>query len=143
MKTLSLVGAILMVVGLVTLWIRRELISGAPTVIALQIAAAALMLWARVTFGMRSFHAAADPTEGGLVRSGPYRYVRHPIYTSVCLFTWAGVAAHASPVSIALGMVTTAGAVMRMLVEERLLIGRYPEYVAYARDTKRMIPFVY
>jgi protein-S-isoprenylcysteine O-methyltransferase Ste14 len=34
---------------------------------------------ARVTFGGRSFHVGANPTEGGLVTKGPYRFVRHPI----------------------------------------------------------------
>ena len=53
-----------------------------------------LILWARVTFGRRSFHVVANPTEGGLVTSGPYRYIRHPIYAAICLFTWVGVAAH-------------------------------------------------
>jgi protein-S-isoprenylcysteine O-methyltransferase Ste14 len=41
---------------------------------------------ARVTFGRRSFHAAANPTAGGLVTTGPYRLIRHPIYTAACLF---------------------------------------------------------
>lgn len=28
---------------------------------------------------------------GGLVTNGPYRFIRHPIYTAVCLFVWTGV----------------------------------------------------
>ena len=50
------------------------------------------MLWARLTFGWRSFHAGARPTEGGIVTRGPYHWVRHPIYLAILLFTWAGVA---------------------------------------------------
>jgi hypothetical protein len=63
-----------------------EIVLDAPFVLAPEAAAMALMLWVRVTFDRRSFHAVANPTEGGLVTTGPYRFVRHPIYTAVCLF---------------------------------------------------------
>ena len=83
-----------MVVAVLGLLTTGNLFSVSPLVIAAQVAAAALMVWARATFGIRSFHATADPTEGGLVTSGPYRIIRHPIYTAVCLFTCAGALAH-------------------------------------------------
>ena len=82
-------------------------------------------------------------TVGGLVTWGPYRYIRHPIYTAVCLFGWAGIAAHASAASVALGVVMLAGGLTRMLSEERLVSAIYPEYGEYAKRTKRMIPFVF
>lgn len=42
---------------------RGELFDAAPAVIAVQVLALAFMIWARTTFGMRSFHAAANATE--------------------------------------------------------------------------------
>ena len=90
LKTLSVVGFLLMIAGMLGLLATRSLLSPAPVVIAVQLAAVGLMIWARTTFGMRSFHASADPTAGGLVTTGPYRFVRHPIYTAVCLFAFAG-----------------------------------------------------
>jgi len=143
LKTLSLLGLLVMVAALVGLYATGNLFSSQPLVIAFQAAAGLLMIWARVTFGRRSFHAAANPTAGGLVTSGPYRYIRHPIYTAVCLFGWAGVAAHRSAAGVALGVVLLAGGLMRMLSEERLVAERYPEYGEYAKRTKRMIPFVF
>jgi protein-S-isoprenylcysteine O-methyltransferase Ste14 len=143
LKKLSLLGLLVMIAALVGLYATGSLFSSRPLVIALQVAAALLMIWARVTFGLRSFHAAANPTAGGLVTSGPYRYIRHPIYTAVCLFGWAGILAHPSAASLALGVVLLAGGLMRMFSEERLVAERYPEYGEYAKRTKRMIPFVY
>jgi protein-S-isoprenylcysteine O-methyltransferase Ste14 len=111
--------------------------------ITVQVAAALLMLWARLTFGRRSFHASADPTEGGLMASGPYRYLRHPIYASVIYFVWAGVVCHISITTVLLGSVATAGLVVRIIAEERLVVKRYPEYASYASCTKRIIPFIF
>ena len=61
-----------MVLGLLALIVMRRLLSPSWVVIILQTLGTALMIWARVTFGRRSFHLAANPTEGGLVTTGPY-----------------------------------------------------------------------
>lgn len=143
MKALSLAGLLLMLVGMLGLLGTRSLFARNAVEIAVQVAAFGLMVWARLTFGSRSFHATADPTPGGLVTTGPYRYVRHPIYTAICLFGWAGVVSNASGLAAALGVVLTAGAVVRMFCEERLVVERYPEYREYARRTKRMVPHVF
>lgn len=143
MKALSLAGLLLMLVGMLGLLGTRSLFARNAVGIAVQVAAFGLMVWARLTFGSRSFHATADPTPGGLVTTGPYRYVRHPIYTAICLFGWAGVVSNPSGLAAALGVVLTAGAVVRMFCEERLVVERYPEYREYARRTKRMVPYVF
>lgn len=143
MKALSLAGLLLMLVGMLGLLATRSLFARNAVEIAVQVAAFGLMVWARLTFGSRSFHATADPTPGGLVTTGPYRYVRHPIYTAICLFGWAGVVSNPSGLAAALGVVLTAGAIVRMFCEERLVVERYPEYREYARRTKRMVPHVF
>jgi protein-S-isoprenylcysteine O-methyltransferase Ste14 len=143
LKLLSVVGLLLMVAALFGLVATRSLFSRSPTIVAVQIAAVALVVWARVTFGRRSFHAAANPTEGGLVTTGPYRFMRHPIYTAVFLFAFAGALAHVSLTAAGLALLVFVGALGRMLAEERLVARRYPEYVDYAARTRRMIPFVF
>ncbi|MGI8889166.1 MAG: methyltransferase family protein [Chthoniobacterales bacterium] len=143
MKVLSLLGFMAMVAALVALWSRHALFSPQASVIILQLAAVALMIWARVTFGMRSFHASANPTAGGLVTTGPYHFVRHPIYASICLFLWATVLGHAGIVTSLLGLLGTAGALARIYCEERLLIRQYPSYREYAEYTKRLLPGVW
>ena len=143
MRTMSVLGYLLMVVGLLGLFFSHSLLSPSPLVIGLQAVAVALMAWARVTFGRRSFHAAADTTEGGLVTSGPYRYLRNPIYTSLVLFCFAGAGAHVSRWSAAFALAVLGGALVRVFVEERFLRIRYPEYAQYAARTKRMVPYVF
>ena len=143
LKTLSFVGYIGMMGGLLGLLVTRNLFSSSTLVICLQVVASLLFLWARVTFGRRSYHVVADPTQGGLVTGGPYRYIRHPIYAAICLFTWAGVAAHWSWSSALWGALILGSAVMRIYCEEPLVAARYPDYVKYKARTWRMIPYVY
>lgn len=140
LKTASLLGFLFMVGGLLGLLATHSLFSPSPVVIACQAAAGALMIWARLAFGLRSFHATANPTEGGLVTRGPYRFLRHPIYTAIVVFAVAGALSHPSLSAVALALVILAGSLTRMIAEEHLLRVRYPDYAEYASRTKRMIP---
>ncbi len=120
-----------------------SLFANGPVTIGIQIAAAGLMAWARVTFGVRSFHAEANPTPGGLVTNGPYRYFRHPIYAAILYFLWAGVAAHLSLRTALIGLAATAMLGLRIRSEEVLLQQAYPEYADYSRKTARVLPGVF
>lgn len=143
MKLVSVIGLLLMVGGLIGLLFAHFLFSLNPAVIVIQVLAVALMVWARIAFGFRSFHATANPTEGGLVTKGPYAFIRHPIYSSVCFFVIAGAVGNLSWASSAYALAVLLGAGMRMAMEERLLLGRYPEYAAYAARTKRVLPYIF
>ena len=143
LKLLSMVGVVLMIVALVGLYWIGVLFTVQPIAIALQTIAVGLMVWARIAFGSRSFHAVANPTAGGLVTSGPYKYIRHPIYTAGNLFGWASIVVHPSILSVALGVLLLLGGFIRMFIEERLVKEAYPEYAEYAKTTKRMIPYVF
>ena len=91
----------------------------------------------------RSFHFDAAPTQGGLVTSGPYRWIRHPIYAAVSLFVWPGAVASLTVEALSLALLVTAGSVLRILCEEHLLMKRYPEYSQYRQQTARMIPLIF
>src|SRR6266849_1271999 len=142
-KTLSIVGYVGMIGGLLGLLVTRNLFSSSPLLISLQVIAVLLFLWARVAFGRRSYHVVADPTEGGLVTGGPYRYIRHPIYAAFCLFAGAGAAAHWSCKTGVLIGVVLVSALVRIFCEETLVTRRYPEYRNYAATTWRLIPFIF
>ena len=78
-----------------------------------------------------------------LVTAGMYRYVRHPIYSGVLLMSvgWAGW----------VGSLLTLGYVLLLAFwldrkaarEERWLAERYPDYPAYCRRVRRLVPWVY
>ena len=101
------------------------------------------MLWARITFGVRSFHASAKPTRGPLVTTGPYRFIRHPIYAAAVLFVLAGTSVHLSVSAGALAGLFLGGCLLRIFAEERLLLERYADYAAYVLRTKRIVPYCF
>jgi protein-S-isoprenylcysteine O-methyltransferase Ste14 len=143
MTCASIVGFLFMAGGLVGLVVTKALFSSAPVVIASQVTALALMVWARLTLGRRSFHPAAGVTEGELVTSGPYHFIRHPIYTAACLFCLAGVSANFALLPLGYGALLLVGVLIRILAEERMLVDRYPAYRNYAKGTKRMFPYLF
>ena len=143
MKAISTFGFLLMVAGILGLIATHSLFSTNLVVIAFQLAAVALMIWARITFGRRSFHFAANPSEGGLVTSGPYALMRHPIYAAVCYFAIAGALGNLPKATCGIALLVLFGAAIRIIFEERLLLQQYPEYAAYAKRTKRVVPFVF
>ena len=138
----SVVAAYVLIAAALALYATDGLFSSSPYVIGLQVVAVFLSLWARVTFGLRSFHFPANPTPGDLVTTGPYRFIRNPIYAAVWLFFWTGIAAHFRPVTATLGILILTTLVVRIVCEERLLREHFPEYPAYARRTPRLIPFI-
>ena len=110
----------------------------------LAIASAWLGLSALRTLG-RQWSYAARLVEGHkLVTEGPYRLVRHPIYTAMLGQVLAANFAFGQWVGLlAAGTVFVIGTVMRIRSEEKLLRGAFgAEYEDYARRVKAFIPFV-
>lgn len=138
----SRVAILVLTIAVLFLYFRHSLFATSPGLITAQAVAGALMIWSRLTFGLRSFHGTAQPTAGGLETGGPYRFIRHPIYAAILLFVAAGVLSHVSVTTAAAGVIAAAATAVRIRAEERLLAASYPEYAEYAARTKRLIPFV-
>ncbi len=88
---------------------------------------------------------AAVGADHELVRSGPYRLVRHPIYTSMlCLILATGVLTVSLPLLLASIAVFLIGTEIRVRVEDALLAARFDEqFKDYRSTTRRYIPFVW
>jgi protein-S-isoprenylcysteine O-methyltransferase Ste14 len=65
------------------------------------------------------------------------------MYAAALLFIWAAVLSHVSVFSLAVGVAVFVIVIARVVVEERLLRGRYSDYQDYARTTNALVPYVY
>ena len=100
---------------------------------------AGLIGWAISLLALgRSFGVV--PADRGLVRRGPYRFVRHPVYAFEALFFVGYAIAVPTPRTFAVLAVWAALQVVRMVREERIIEG-YQEYRKVVRW--RIMPFVW
>jgi protein-S-isoprenylcysteine O-methyltransferase Ste14 len=102
----------------------------------------ALAVWARVYLGRNWGMPATVRAEPELVTSGPYRFVRHPIYTGILLGV-LGTALATNVIGLAILAVLTVYFYWAATVEERNMTETFPTaYPEYRSHTKMLIPFV-
>jgi protein-S-isoprenylcysteine O-methyltransferase Ste14 len=100
-------------------------------------------LWARITLG-RNWSGVVTLKEGHeLVERGPYRLVRHPIYTGMLAMFFATALAQRHLAGFLGVLLMFASFWIKLGFEEKLMLQQFPDrYAAYRRRTKRIIPFV-
>ncbi len=102
----------------------------------------ALAIWARVHLGRNWGMPMTQKAEPELVTSGPYRFVRHPIYTGL-LAALLGTALVTNLIGLVIVVVLGGYFYYSASVEEKNLIATFPTaYPAYRRRTKMLVPFV-
>jgi protein-S-isoprenylcysteine O-methyltransferase Ste14 len=102
----------------------------------------ALAVWARVHLGRNWGMPMTQKAEPELITSGPYRLVRHPIYSGI-LLGLLGTALATNLYWLIIAGVMGAYFLYSAKVEERLLTAAFPSvYPSYRARTKMLIPFV-
>jgi protein-S-isoprenylcysteine O-methyltransferase Ste14 len=110
--------------------------------VALLAAGLGFTVWARVHLGRNWSGSVTVKEDHELIRSGPYAYVRHPIYTGL-LAAALGTVIASGTVHAALGLLIVAAALLRKLrIEEGFMRETFPgAYERYAAQVPALIPF--
>jgi protein-S-isoprenylcysteine O-methyltransferase Ste14 len=142
LKVVAYLAPIVTLAAIGTLAVLGSFFTTSPWLLALYLLAVALAVWARTAFPAGAFRGGPPPGGAALIRRGPYRFVRHPMYSAALLLVWSGVIARLTWGTAALGVLVTAVAVARVVYEERLLRAALSDYGEYARSTRALIPFI-
>ena len=101
-----------------------------------------LAIWARVNLGKNWGMPMTQKVKAELITTGPYRYIRHPIYTGI-LLAMLGTALASSSFWFLIFAIATLYFIYCALAEERIMLKLFPKtYPAYKRRTKLLIPWV-
>ena len=113
------------------------------TGIVLCAAGVAFAIWARRTLG-RNWSGNPTIKEGHeLIESGPYRFVRHPIYTGILAAVVGTLLGGGKVDEVILLIASVAILSFKMSVEESLMMRQFPQaYPEYRKRTKALIPYI-
>ena len=125
--------------------LKREFFNFGPAVswvgAFLTVVGISFAIWARFRLGRN--WGSNTKVEPVLITSGPYAYVRHPIYAGAILGLF-GSALTGSIVAVVLFIISIVFCLRRIHKEERNMLSLFPgQYPAYQALTKRLIPFVW
>jgi protein-S-isoprenylcysteine O-methyltransferase Ste14 len=103
----------------------------------------AITLWARTTLGGNWSASVTIKEDHDLVAQGPYRYVRHPIYSGFILMVLGTVMLWGRVAGLLLWLACVLRFWLKLREEERVLARHFPEaYPRYRARVKALIPFV-
>ena len=113
------------------------------TAFGLFLAAFVLLLWA--VFAMRKSKLRILPQPAAkavLITSGPYRVIRHPMYTALMIGALALLIMYSTLWRVLTVVILIVTLLVKLTLEEKMLTEKFPQYQAYKKKTYRLIPFI-
>jgi protein-S-isoprenylcysteine O-methyltransferase Ste14 len=109
--------------------------------LALGLGGAGLLVWASVTLGRFLVHAATVFQDHVLIASGPYRFLRHPIYSGYLALLLGSALGTLNIWLLIFWPVSLLGILLQARAEEKLLELKFGEdYQSYAARTGQLLP---
>jgi protein-S-isoprenylcysteine O-methyltransferase Ste14 len=104
----------------------------------------ALSIWARLTLGDNWSSSPSIKQGHALILHGPYRIVRHPIYTGMLLALFGSALQYGLVRSFVAVVICGVGFCMKVTAEEQFMVHRFgDQYLRYRRDVSALVPFVF
>jgi protein-S-isoprenylcysteine O-methyltransferase Ste14 len=113
-------------------------------VLIIEAIATLIGVWAVLAMKLHTVTVLPSVKKGGqLCTSGPYRVIRHPMYTAVLLLLLGLLLNNYSHIGLVVFIIVLVDLIVKMNVEEKILLAHYTDYKNYMTKTKRIIPFFY
>lgn len=107
-----------------------------------QVASLFCGLWAILTMGIYNVRITPGiPRQNRLITTGPYKWVRHPMYTTVVLLATGWLINFYDVHRFILYITLIVVLFLKAYLEEKILIQHFLDYQNYMRRTKMFIPF--
>jgi protein-S-isoprenylcysteine O-methyltransferase Ste14 len=111
--------------------------------VALTLGGLGFTWWARIALGRLWSSGVTRKAEHTVISHGPYRFVRHPIYSGIILAVFATAVVHGTAVGWLGALLIVAGLLIKARIEEQFLRAELgaAQYDAYARRVPMVLPF--
>ena len=141
-KTLLLV--LIQLFAIVYILFSGPVLPSDPIILLIFLGGIFLATWSLYAFRTTKFNLLPEvPENAALVTAGPYRIIRHPMYTGILLITAALVISEPLPSRMLVFALLLGVMLYKTHLEEQYLDRHFKEYGNYKAQTQRLIPFLY
>lgn len=100
--------------------------------------------WAIFEMQKSKINIAPTPREGAtLVDTGIYKWIRHPMYTSLLMVFIPMIIENQTTINLALFLFFAINLILKLEYEETLLVQFFPNYQDYKKRSFKIIPYIY
>jgi protein-S-isoprenylcysteine O-methyltransferase Ste14 len=105
---------------------------------------AILAFWSIITMNKSKLRIFPEPSpKSTLITSGPYKIIRHPMYTAVLLCCAGLYLSNPNNVAAYVLILLFLDLILKLHWEESMLSEKFEEYKIYQQQSKKLIPFIY
>ena len=140
----SIVFVFVQLVSLMIIGLTGPFFADNSLLLGIELIGLGLGLWAVLIMRPGYFNIIPDPRSNSvLVRGGPYRLIRHPMYLALLITTLPLVLDHFTTFRLLIWMVLLIDLILKMDYEEKLLLAGLKGYDHYIQISHRLIPYIY